>query len=174
MYSRIGPQAASAKIPTATHHLPDHLINPNPLTTNLQTPSPALVQLNWLLLKSRNWQVNLTQRENSLPKSINIVANNLCLYCGASVHKAIDCPHAKMAKAKAASASESRSKPKDLAPEQKKGWAIHRRWHKRWIVRAPVSMLYKLHSWMQWTLTLRIHRQLLCILIIFWNFLLFL
>ena len=49
------------------------------------------------------------------------VANNLCLYCGASSHKAIDCPHAKAAKAKAASASESRSKPKDPAPEQKKG-----------------------------------------------------
>ena len=37
----------------------------------------------------------------------NHIANNLCLYCGASGHKASDCPHAKVAKEKAASASES-------------------------------------------------------------------
>ena len=49
------------------------------------------------------------------------VTNNLCLYCSASGHKAIDCPHVKAAQAKAVSASESRSKPKDPAPEQKKG-----------------------------------------------------
>ena len=85
------------------------------------------------------------------------VANNLCLYCSASGHKAIDYPHAKVAEAKAVSASESRSKPKDLALEQKKGWAIHQHRHKRWIARVPVLMFYKLCSWMQWTLILPIH-----------------
>ena len=67
------------------HHLPDHLINLDPLTTNLQTANPALVQLNQLLLKSRNWQVNLTQRENSLPKSINIMLLITCVCIAALV-----------------------------------------------------------------------------------------
>ena len=76
------PTSSLSKNPNSNlshpHHLPDHLINPDPLTTNLQTPSPALVQLN-RLLKSWNWQVNLTQRENSLPKSINIVLLITCV-----------------------------------------------------------------------------------------------
>ena len=53
----------------------------------------------------------------------NHISYNLCLYCGASGHKASDCPHAK---AKAACASESGSKPKDLAPEQKKGFNVRK------------------------------------------------
>ena len=43
------------------------------------------------------------------------------MYCGETGHKAGDCPHTKAAKVKAASASESGSKPKDPALEQKKG-----------------------------------------------------
>ena len=51
----------------------------------------------------------------------NHISKNLCMYCGGTGHKASDCPHAKAAKAKAATASESGSKPKDPVPEQKKG-----------------------------------------------------
>ena len=61
------------------HHLPNQPINLDPQTINLQTANPALVQLNRLPLKSRSWQVNLTQRENSLPKSINIVLLITCV-----------------------------------------------------------------------------------------------
>ena len=78
------PTSSLSKNPNSNlshpHHLPDHLINLNPLTTNLQTPNPALVWLNRLLLKSQNWQVNLTQRENSLPKSVNIVLLIICVF----------------------------------------------------------------------------------------------
>ena len=104
----------------------------------------------------------------------NCIANNLCLYCGASSHKAGDCPHAKVTKVKAASASESGSKPKDPALEQKKGWAIHQHQHERWIAGVPVLMFLELCSWMQWTLKIQIHYLVLCILTIFQIFILFL
>ena len=49
------------------------------------------------------------------------ISNNLCMYCGASGHKANDCPLSKSAKSKAACASGTGSKPTDPAAEQKKG-----------------------------------------------------
>ena len=50
------------------HHLPGQQINLALEITNLQKANPALVWLSWLPLKSRSWQVNLTQRENLLTK----------------------------------------------------------------------------------------------------------
>ena len=50
------------------HPLPDPLLKLVLLILKLQMPKPDLLQLN-----HQNWQVNLTQRENLLPKSIKIV-----------------------------------------------------------------------------------------------------
>ena len=99
------------------HPLPNPLLNlvlTDSKTADTKTrPTPAKPSKLAGKLDSKG---KLTPQERQ-----NCIYKNLCMYCGGTGHKASDCPHAKVAKAKAATASESGSKPKDPTPEQKKG-----------------------------------------------------